>query len=662
MDQSQVLISTFEYAYRQSLGVEGARKVIERAVQRAGLSCKEVLSREEALQIHEQLKNEEGLITSVAMCLTTLFTPEVQALIGKIKELEENITERIRAEEALRLIQGELEKHVEERTINLLKTNQQLALEINEREKIEEALRRSEERFRLAAKNASDFIYDWDITTGVLTWFGNVDKNLGYEPGEFPRTISAWENSLHPEDSERVRNALERHFQAREPYEVDYRLRKKNGDFVYWSDRGSVIRDEHGKAVRMYGACTDVSARKKAEIALQESRQLLSNMINFLPDPTFVIDTKGVVISWNKAMEELTGVKAGDMVGKGDYEYAYIFFRKREPLLIDLVVKPDPEAEKKYSSLTRENTMLIAEIFTPYLKEKGLFLWGKASPLYDKNNVVVGSIETMRDITLNRQRQMELDSAYKQLTRTQAQLVQSAKMASIGLLAGGVAHEINNPLTGVLNNVQLIKMMAEKKECLVYSDIREILSAVEESSWRCAKIVKSLLEFSQESKGNQERVSLNAIVDEVTGLIEKELLLQNIAIDKETRRDIPLLTGDPQLFQQIIIDVIANAQWAISEKSGTAGGVIAIKTGYNADTGRVFFTIGDSGIGIAADDIDRIFEPFFTTKEVGRGTGLGLSIVYNIVSKYDGDIAVTSDPEKGTVFTISFPVTREISS
>ncbi len=655
MEQSRVLISTFEYAYSQSLGIEGARKVIEKAVNKAGLTYKDVLSHDEALKIYEQLKNEEGFIRSIAACLTILLTPEVQALIIKIKELEENIAERIRAEEALCLIQGELEKRVEERTVDLLKTNQQLALEMSERNQIGETLRRSEERFRLAARNASDFIYDWDIASGELTWFGNIDKNLGYEPGEFPRTIEAWEKAIHPEDHAAVTQRLGRHLKTREPYEIDYRLIRKDGEVVYWTNRGTAIRDEHGEAVRMYGACTDISARKKAEIALQESGQRLSDIIGFLPDATFVIDTEGKVISWNRAMEEMTGVKAQDVIGKGNYEYSFIFYGERKPVLIDLVVKPDAKMEKEYSSLQKEKNMLVAESFIPNFREKGIYIWAKAAPLYDKNNNIVGAIEAVRDITLSKQRQMELNSAYEELKRTQTQLIQGSKMAALGQLAGGVAHEINNPLTGVLNNVQLIKLTAAKNKEFSIEEFRELLDIIEESALRCKKITQSLLDITHVAKGQLQPVNLNSLVDKVLGIVSTEMRLANISIQNEPQPNLAVIQGDSQLLQQVILGLIANAKWAIDKKTKGSGGIITIKTWQDPKNKRIFLLISDDGIGIPNENLNRLFEPFFTTKEVGEGTGLGLALIYNIIKNHGGNITAASQVDAGTTFTINFP-------
>ena len=265
-------------------------------------------------------------------------------------------------------------------------------------------------------------------------------------------------------------------------------------------------------------------------------------------------------------------------------------------------------------------------------------------------------LEIFQDITARKQSEEELIKAHEELKSAQAQLVQSAKMASVGQLAGGVAHEINNPLTGVLNNVQLIKIELADKIDFKIEDFRQLLDIIEESAQRCAKITRSLLEFSRSAKDTLAPVSLNEAVEKVVVLIGHEMKLQNISIEKQFEPNLPLVSGNFQLLQQCIFDIITNARWAIRKKSESASGVITIKTDYDERLGKtVNISISDTGIGIAQENLGKIFEPFFTTKPVGEGTGLGLSIVYNIIKEHNGIVTVKSEPGQGAVFKISLP-------
>ncbi|MCM8800534.1 MAG: ATP-binding protein [Candidatus Omnitrophica bacterium] len=273
---------------------------------------------------------------------------------------------------------------------------------------------------------------------------------------------------------------------------------------------------------------------------------------------------------------------------------------------------------------------------------------------------LVSRDELSKEIEERKAIEEELLNSLEQLQQTQEELIQTAKMASLGQLAAGLAHEINNPLTGVLNNVQLLKMeMEAKPEGISSSELKEILDIIEEAAMRCKKITQSLLDFSRASRQDQQRVSMNEVVERVVDLVSHELRLQNILIQTNLDPQLPLLQGNPQLLQQVVMNIITNAQWAIKKKSGPQGGTISIRTEQDLKNQRVNVFISDTGIGISDETRQRIFEPFFTTKEVGEGTGLGLAVVYRIIQDHKGSIEVESKLGEGTTFKLSLPIFEE---
>jgi PAS domain S-box-containing protein len=196
-----------------------------------------------------------------------------------ILEMGIDITDRQRAEEALRRYQEHLEELVRERTAELEKRNAQLAAEIAERERTEAALRESEERFRVAAENVTDIIWQWNLATGEVDWYGKIDELLGYGPGEFPRTVEAWEGVIHPEDRDRVLTALDRHLKEGEPYRQEYRVLRKDGTISFWLDSGSVQSDANGTPYRMIGSVCDITARKLMEAELRQLNEQLEEQV-----------------------------------------------------------------------------------------------------------------------------------------------------------------------------------------------------------------------------------------------------------------------------------------------------------------------------------------------------------------------------------------------
>jgi two-component system NtrC family sensor kinase len=233
-------------------------------------------------------------------------------------------------------------------------------------------------------------------------------------------------------------------------------------------------------------------------------------------------------------------------------------------------------------------------------------------------------------------------------------LLQSEKQSSIGRLAAGVAHEINNPLTGVLTYTH---MLLRRKD--IGNDIRSDLQTIAESTERVRKIVKGLLDFSRQTKLDQEPTDVNMLIRSVISPMENQALVKGVSITFDPGENLPTVTLDRNQFQSVLINLIINALDA-TEPGGNIN--IYTATGLSAsDTGRkgVEITIADTGSGIPPDNLDKLFDPFFSTKEVGQGTGLGLSVSYGIVQRHGGTIRVQSELGKGSTFFIWIPIEED---
>ena len=237
---------------------------------------------------------------------------------------------------------------------------------------------------------------------------------------------------------------------------------------------------------------------------------------------------------------------------------------------------------------------------------------------------------------------------------TENRLLQSEKQASVGRLAAGVAHEINNPLTGVLTYTH---MLLRRKD--LEGEIRSDLQTIAESTERVRKIVKGLLDFSRQTKLDQEPTDVNMLIRSVISPMENQALVKGVSIKFDPGENLPMLTLDRNQFQSVLINLIINALDA-TEPGGNIN--IYTSTGLSAsDTGHkgVEITIADTGSGIPPDNLDKLFDPFFTTKEVGQGTGLGLSVSYGIVQRHRGTIRVQSELGKGSTFFIWIPIEED---
>lgn len=240
---------------------------------------------------------------------------------------------------------------------------------------------------------------------------------------------------------------------------------------------------------------------------------------------------------------------------------------------------------------------------------------------------------------------------YRDITqerRLQQELIQQEKMAAIGMLAGGVAHEINNPLGGILAFTQLII-----RELKGDDPLRTDMEEIERAAVRCKKIVADLLDFSRASSGKDRQVlNMNLLVEKVVPFIKAELKSFNVELSLELKQGLPSVFGDANRLQQVFLNLLTNSCHAM-----TRGGRLIVRT--FADPNYFIVEVEDNGHGISKENISRIFDPFFTTKQPGKGTGLGLSISYRIVKEHDGTIEVESKEGEGTKFIVKLPAMKE---
>jgi signal transduction histidine kinase len=233
-----------------------------------------------------------------------------------------------------------------------------------------------------------------------------------------------------------------------------------------------------------------------------------------------------------------------------------------------------------------------------------------------------------------------------ELKKAHRQLAQSEKMASLGQLAAGVAHEINNPLTGILFYSSLL---LERKD--MDEGMREDLGYILEDANRCKEIVKSLLVYSRSAGSMMNIVHINEIVEQSLTLIRDQKKFRNIRIEKELSDDMMLINADTNKLKQVVINLVINAADAMD-----GNGTITLTTYKEKFLKKIYLEVKDTGSGILHENLSKIFDPFFTTKEVGKSTGLGLSIVYGIVEEHGAKISVKKTGSKGTTFIIEFPL------
>jgi two-component system NtrC family sensor kinase len=251
--------------------------------------------------------------------------------------------------------------------------------------------------------------------------------------------------------------------------------------------------------------------------------------------------------------------------------------------------------------------------------------------------------------------EQEVEERTKQLKEAQIQMLQSAKMAAVGQLSAGVAHEINNPLGGILGYVQLVLSKLEKPafDLEDFNNCKDYLKHIERESQRCKKIVENLLAFSRKSAEAFQPLDIKTIMENTLSILRHSLELQNIKVNAEYMPlDVPLIRGNVNQLQQVFTNIIINAQHAMPQ-----GGQLNIcaKVIQQGENKNLHISFQDTGCGIPKENLERIFEPFFTTKENWKSVGLGLSICYQIIQQHNGKIVVESELGEGSTFTLILP-------
>jgi two-component system NtrC family sensor kinase len=361
----------------------------------------------------------------------------------------------------------------------------------------------------------------------------------------------------------------------------------------------------------------DITERKQAEEALRQSEEKYRQLVDNLSEGIWVIDKDSCTTFVNPSMTKMLGYKNDEMLGKPLFSFI------------------DERGVKLATQfLARRKEGIKEEHDFEFMRKDGgrVYFSLETSPITDKDGNYIGAIVGVQDITGR--------------IKMQEQLIMQDRLASIGQMASGIAHELNNPLTNVIGFSELLlgKDLA--------ADVREDLTTINREAKRTANVVKGLLTFARKQGSEKALVDINGSVQGVLQLRSYEQRVNNIEVNARFAPDLPRILGNGGQLQQVFLNIIANAEQAMLEAHN--GGSLTIITERVGDIIKA--SVADDGPGISQENMKKLFAPFFTTKEVGKGTGLGLSICHGIVSEHGGKIYAVSELGKGATFVVELPI------
>jgi PAS domain S-box-containing protein len=411
----------------------------------------------------------------------------------------------------------------------------------------------------------------------------------------------------------------------------EVRLRRKDGHTAVCQDTSTGVIED-GRVVRYQGTLVDVTEKRAMERQLRGQEDFRRHLLESFPDLILVLDLKGQYTFVSPRIRELLGYGPDELLGKS----------------VDDAENSSPELAKLYKSVSSgEDTRASSEFGARHQDGTWRTMLGMASPLVDADGKPTGVIISVRDVTTEK--------------KLEQQIIQSERLAAMGQMIGGFAHELNNPLTTILGMAELLQ------EGGVTETGRKQVVVLHQQARRAAEIVQNLQYFARPPAPGRSQVNLNELVQRTVHLQSYPLRKSNITVDFLPETTLPAVVADPNQLMQVFLNLLLNAEQAIRE--GREKGTIRVRLGRGAPVGSVggavatapanansvWIVFQDDGPGIAPENLPHIFDPFFTTKRPGRGTGLGLSICKTVLREHGGNIEASSAPGGGAVFTITLP-------
>ena len=583
--------------------------------------------------------NSQGIITAVNITGAELLGQERHELVGRNFECFIDSKDRLKFSHFTKIVLSGREKetcrldlspalaHPLSVRIEALANPSEdeilaILVDITEKKRAEAALFESEYNLAKAQKMTHVGSWSYDPSTTEIKASAELLRILRLKPEQMNHEMFA--SVVHPDDHDMVMEHLTSGIKHGRAYDIEHRLLFSDGEQKWVYTIVEPAMNNVGKVLKLYGTTQDITPRKKSEVELRNKTNELQAIFNSIDDGIIVYDNTTRIQHHNLISPKLfpgkvfTGATCNSIFHPNSDENAGTCpvgtALKGQRVDTSLTVK-DEEGNAQHIDVTA----------TPIKDAMG-----------EKNRALV----FFRDVTTKRLQELHL--------------IQAEKMSSVGMLATGIAHEINNPLTSVAGCAEaLLRRFREKPSPQGLDQLEQFpkyLQVIVRESYRCKGIIDHLLSFGSMSDGSKRKVDINLALEEIIDLLNYQAKYRKNRISKCLLVELPRVEGDPSALRQVFMNLLVNAHQSIKDR-----GEIFIRTQVRDDD-HVQIVIRDTGCGMEQSILDKIWEPFFTTKEAGSGLGLGLALTYNIVKDHHGDISIVSQPGKGSTFSVFLPI------
>lgn len=559
----------------------------------------------------------------------------------------QDVTERKRAERTLRQAHDDLERRVLARTADLEEANRLLRLEIAERKKVEEALEESQERYQVMLASVSSYRYTVMTRNGVAvrTEHGaGCAAVTGYTPGDYARDPNLWFTMIHPEDRSTVQEHVARLLSGEDVPPIEHRIIHRGGSVRWIRDTMVPNRDTEGRMIHYDGIVEDITERKRFELEREDTLSLFEATLESTGDGILVVDAAGGIEVTNQRFFDLWKIEPGSPQARG------------AAALLEHARRQTGNPAVRVAGLDGSGRLSAEEMSDVVELSDGRVIECSSRPQYVGRRRA-GRVWSFRDITGRTRAEREVarhranleelvQKRTLELETSREQLVRAERLASIGTLAAGIAHEINNPVGMMLLAAQAA--MRYRNHPGGQELVEQSLNRIVNNARRCGQIVRGVLQFARQEPTEKWSASLNLAVTAGCQVMSDYAHEHRAVVETDLAADLPDIVMNQMQIEQVVVNLVKNAI-----EAGEAGQKVSVRTMLGPIGARLM--VQDQGRGMTNEQLKHLFDPFFTTRQQRGGTGLGLSIVHGIISEHGGKIGVDSKVGQGTTFTVDLP-------